>query len=121
MYADWRRTFVEPSLLPGLVKGAPQAEDLPTEEMITSELLATTFGLLAAREAGDERLHQRLEWTVSKMERTIDEFTWMLPPAWRVQARTFQTIALFARTFRGWNEVLKIRKDPNAINKSSEE
>jgi Linalool dehydratase/isomerase len=120
MYADWRRTFVEPSLLPGLVKGAPQAEELPTEEMITSELLATTFGLLAAREAGDERLHERLEWTVSKMERTIDQFTWMLPPSWRVQARTFQTIALFARTFRGWNEVLKIRKDSNAINKSSE-
>lgn len=120
MYADWRRTFVEPSLLPGAVKGAPQIEELPMEEMISSELLATTFGLLAAREAGDEHLHQRLEWTVSKMERLVDEFAWTFPPSWRVQARTFQTIALFARTFRGWSEVLKIRKEFYATNNLSE-
>jgi hypothetical protein len=120
MYADWRRTFVEPSLIPGAVNGAPQGEDLPTDEMIKSELLATTFGLLAAREAGDEKLHQHLEWTVSKMERAVDEFTWVLPPSWRAQARTFQTIALFARTFRGWNEVLKIKKELYATNTTSE-
>ena len=111
MYADWRRMFVEPSLLPGAVKGAPQMEKLPTEELISSELLATTFGLLAAREVGDECLHERLQWTVSKMERVVEEFGWTLPPSRRVQARTFQTIALFARTFRGWSEVLKIKKE----------
>jgi Linalool dehydratase/isomerase len=111
MYADWRRMFVEPSLLPGTIKGAPQSEELPTEEMISSELLATTFGLLAAREAGDERLRERLQWTVSKMERVVDEFAWSLPPSWRAQARTFQTLGLFARTFRGWSEVLKIRTE----------
>jgi hypothetical protein len=120
MYADWRRTFVEPSLLPGAVKGAPQREELPMEEMISSELLATTFGLLAAREAGDERLHQRLEWTVSKLERVVEEFAGTLPPSWRAQARTFQTIALFARTFRGWNEVLTIRKEFYATNRLSQ-
>lgn len=120
MYADWRRMFVEPSLLPGAVKGAPQTEELPTEEMIASELLATTFGLLAAREEGDERLHQRLEWTVSKMDRMVGQFEWALPPSRRAQAKTFQTIALFARTFRGWSEVLKIRKEFYATNQTSE-
>jgi hypothetical protein len=109
MYADWRRMFVEPSLVPGAVKGAPASEDLPMEEMISSELLATTFGLLAAREAGDERLHERLEWTIAKMERVVDQFAWALPPWRRAQAQTFQTIALFARTFRGWSYVLGMK------------
>lgn len=119
MYTDWRRTFVEPSLLPGTVKGAPQSEELPLQEMITSELLATTFGLLAAREAGDEQLHQRLEATVSKLERVMDGVEWALPPSWRAEARTFQTITLFAKTFRGWTEVLKTRRELYATDNTS--
>src|SRR5207302_583308 len=63
MYADWRRVFVEPSPLLGAVRGAPAGEALTLEELAASSLLATTFGLLAAREEGDERLHRRLERT----------------------------------------------------------
>jgi len=109
MYSDWRRMFVEPSLVPGAVKGAPQVDELPMGELISSELLATMFGLLAAREQGDERLHQRLEWTVVVMEGLVEHFGWALPPTRRAQARTFQTLALFARTFRGWSEVLGMK------------
>jgi len=111
MYADWRRTFVEPSLLPGAVKGAPGSEQLSTMEVLSSSLLATTFGLLASREEGDERLHHRLEGTLTRVERLVDAFEQALPPARRVQARTFRTIALFARTFRGWSEVLELKRD----------
>jgi len=111
MYADWRRTFVEPSPLPGTVKGAPAAEMLSMEETLSSSLLATTFGLLAAREEGDERLHRRLERTLVVIERLVDAFEEALPPARRVQARTFRTIALFARTFHGWGEVLGLRNE----------
>ena len=106
MYTDWRRTFVEAWPPLGLVKGAPAGEALPLEEMLCSSLLATTFGLLAAREEGDERLHHRLERTVESVERLVNAFERALPPARRAQARTFCTIALFARTFRGWSEVL---------------
>jgi hypothetical protein len=109
MYADWRRTFVEPSLLPGAVKGAPGGETLSTMEILSSSLLATTFGLLAAREEGDERLHRRLEGTLAGIERLVGAFEKSLPPTRRVQARTFRTIALFARTFRGWSEVLEMK------------
>jgi hypothetical protein len=110
MYADWRRTFVEPSLLPGTVKGAPGGEALTMVEMLSSSLLATTFGLLATREEGDERLHHRLEGTLTRTERLVDAFEQALPPARRAQARTFRTIALFARTFHGWSEVLGFRE-----------
>jgi hypothetical protein len=109
MYADWRRTFVVPMPFFGLVKGAPDGEPLSMEEMLSSSLLATTFGLLAARAAGDERLHVRLQWTVAYVERLVNDYEWMLPPGRRVEARTFRTIALFARTFRGWNEVLELK------------
>jgi hypothetical protein len=83
------------------------------EEMLFSSLLATTFGLLAARASGDERLHLRLQWTVAYVERLVNEFEWMLPPGRRVEARTFRTVALFARTFRGWNEVLELNAKPD--------
>jgi hypothetical protein len=46
-------------------------------------------------------------------------FTKLVEPSWRVQARTFQTIGLFARTFRGWSEVLDIRKEFYATNNIS--
>jgi len=97
--------------LPGVVKGAPAGEALTMEEMLASSLVATTFGLLAAREAGDERLHRRLERTVTGAERLVEAFEELLPPARRVQARTFRTIALFARTFRGWSAVLGARNE----------
>jgi len=109
MYADWRRTFVVPVPFFGVVKGAPDGEALSMEETLTSSLLATTFGLLAARAAGDELLHLRLQWTVAYVERLVKDYEWMLPPGRRVEARTFRTIALFARTFRGWNEVLELK------------
>ena len=106
MYGDWRRTFVEPSLVPGVVEGAPVSETLPMEELLVSDLGATVFGLLAARAENDERLHFRLERTVSLVEQLLATGERALPPARRAQARTFRAIALFARTFRGWNEVL---------------
>jgi hypothetical protein len=109
MYADWRRTFVEPSLLPGLVQGAPSSETLNLEEMLASDLLATTFGLLAAREEGDERLHQQLERSVAQVENLLSTLDEVLPPARRAQARTLRTLSLFARTFRGWSVVLGLR------------
>jgi len=111
MYADWRRTFVEPSPIPGWVEGAPLNEALSVEELLSSSLIATTFGLLAAREEADEHLHRRLERTVAGLEHLVDGFEEMLPPARRVQARTFRTIALFARTFRGWSEVLGLKNE----------
>lgn len=110
MYADWRRTFVLSVPFFGLVKGAPDGEALSLEDMLTSGLLATTFGLLAARAAGDERLHLRLQWTVAYVERLVNDYEWMLPPWRRVEARTFRTVALFARTFRGWNDVLELNE-----------
>ena len=109
MYGDWRRTFVVPLPLLGVVKGASAGEDLSLGEMLSSSLLATTFGLLAAREEGDERLHRRLERTVAGVECLVGAFEEELPPARRVQAQTFRTIALFARTFRGWSEVLGLK------------
>jgi hypothetical protein len=119
MYADWKQTFVEPWPFFGVVKGAPAGERLTMEEMLSSSLLATTFGLLAAREEGDERLHRRLERTVAYVERLVNSFQWMLPPTRRVQARTFRTIALFARTFRGWNEVLGLKHEFEGLRGSS--
>jgi hypothetical protein len=113
MYSDWRRTFVVPMPFFGFVRGAPDGEPLSMEEMLSSSLLATTFGLLAARASGDERLHLRLQWTVAYVERLVNEFEWMLPPGRRVEARTFRTVALFARTFRGWNEVLELNAKPD--------
>jgi hypothetical protein len=107
MYSDWQRTFVAPSPVFDFVNGAPAGEELSLEETLSSTLVATTFGLLAAREAGDEELHRRLERTVACAEVFVEAFEKFLPPRRRVQARTFQTIALFARTFRGWNEVLR--------------
>jgi hypothetical protein len=106
MYADWRRTFVEPLPLPGTVWGAPVNETLSLEEMLSSTLLATTFGLLAARAEGDEVLHQQLDRTVAVLDRVVGVCEGRLPPLRRVQARTFRTIALFARTFQGWDQVL---------------
>ena len=113
MYADWRRTFVVSVPFFGFVRGAPEGEALSLEEMLSSSLLATTFGLLAARAAGDERLHLRLQWTVAYVERLVNEYEWMIPPWKRVEARTFLTVALFARTFRGWNEVLELKDKPD--------
>jgi hypothetical protein len=139
MYADWRRTFVEPippnvgdgkpmdrtlwleetfasSLKSatfdsfGIVRGAPAGEELSLEETLSSGLPATTFGLLAARAEGDEILHRRLSRTVACVESMAGAFENLLPPKRRIQARTFCTIALFARTFRGWNEVLGVTK-----------
>jgi hypothetical protein len=107
MYADWHRTFVEPALLPAFIKGAPGNEALSFEENLTSTLLATTFGLIAARDQGDDRLHRRLEKTLETIERLVNSFEQILPPSRRGQARTFRTIALFARTFRGWSAVLE--------------
>jgi hypothetical protein len=107
MYADWHRTFVEPALLPEVVKGAPGSENLSFEENITSSLLATTFGLIAAREQGDERLQRRLEATLKSIERLVATFEKTLPATRRAQAHTFRTISLFARTFRGWSTVLE--------------
>ena len=112
MYNDWRRTFVASVPFFGVVKGAPDTETLSIEEMLSSSLLATTFGLLAARAAGDERLHLRLQWTVMYVERLVNDFEWMLPARRRVEARTFRTLALFARTFRGWDEVLELNDKP---------
>src|SRR5262249_40954440 len=89
MYSDWKRTFVVPVPFFRSVKGAPAGEPLSLEEVLSSSLLATTFGLLAARAAGDELLHVRLEWTVSYVERLVNEYEWMLPPGRRVEARTF--------------------------------
>jgi hypothetical protein len=106
MYSDWRRTFVEPSLLPGAVKGAPGSETLSLDELLSSTLLATTFGLIAARDQGDDSLYQRLERTLDAIEHTLDSVQTALPPSRRTQAATFRTILLFARTFRGWSEVL---------------
>lgn len=112
MYADWRRTFVVSVPFFGVIKGAPDGESLPMLEMFSSSLLATTFGLLPARAAGDELLHVRLQRTVVYAERLLDEYEGILPPAQRAEARTFRTIALFARTFRGWNEVLELKPKP---------
>jgi hypothetical protein len=111
MYADWRQTFVLPLPFYGVVRGAPAGETLTTEEMLTSSLLATTFGLLAAREAGDEGLHRRLERTVTMVDSFVKTLEPVLPSARRAQARAFRTIALFARTFRGWSEVLQPRRE----------
>jgi hypothetical protein len=95
----------------GVVRGAPAGEELSLEEMLSSGLLATTFGLLAARAEGDEILHHRLSKTVACVEGMAGAFENLLPPKRRIQARTFCTIALFARTFRGWNEVLGVRSE----------
>jgi hypothetical protein len=111
IYADWRRTFVEPLPLPGTVNGAPANEAFPIEDAFASTLLATTFGLLAAREMGDERLHHRLERTVSALERLAAVSETALPPERRAQARTFRALALFARTFHGWSELLQLRNE----------
>ena len=111
MYADWRRTFAEPSLVPGWVEGAPAGDVFPIEEALESSLMATTFGLLAAREQADEKLYRRLWPTVTEVDHLVAAFEPALPPARRAQARTFRAIALFARTFRGWNEVLAAKRD----------
>jgi hypothetical protein len=112
MYTDWQQTFVVPLPLFGIVKGAPAGEALSMEDMLTSSLLATTFGLLAAREEGDEILHRRLERTVAGVDFLVGAFEEALPPARRAQARTFRTIALFARSFRGWSQVLRMESEP---------
>ncbi len=135
MYNDWRKAFAKPAplragtgtaadwtlwleetlcsgiqattfgLLAG-VKGAPAGETLSFDEVLSSGLLATTFGLLAARAAGDESLHQRLERTVACADDLVAAFEQMFPPERRVQVRAFRAVALFARTFRGWNALL---------------
>ena len=136
MYADWKRTFVEPSpvrvgkceasdqtlwleemLSAGvqattlglfrIVKGAPAGEALSFDEMLASGLVATTFGALAARAEGDELLHRQLTHTVACVDGLVAAFEKGLPPEQQGQARTYRTVALFARTFRGWNEVLE--------------
>ena len=109
MYTDWRRTFAEPWGLIGIVKGAPADEDLSMPEMLASSLLATTFGLMAAREEGDEQLHRRLEWTVACADRLAEIFEDALPGEWRTKARAWRTIALSCRAFRGWSQVPAIR------------
>ena len=135
MYADWRRTFVEPSPLKDgkyeasdqtlwfeemlsvgvqattfgmlrIVKGAPAGQALSFDEMLASGLLATTFGALAARAQGDEPLHRQLTQTIACVDGVVAAFENQLPPEQRVQARTYRAVALFARTFRGWNELL---------------
>lgn len=135
MYADWKHTFVEPSPLrenkfdPSdqtlwveemlsagvqattlglfrIVKGAPAGEALSFDEMLASGLVATTFGALAARAQGDELLHSQLTHTVACVDGLVAAIEKKLPPEQRVQASTYRAVALFARTFRGWNEVL---------------
>jgi hypothetical protein len=135
MYADWKRTFVEPSPLREgkceasdqtlwleemlsagvqastfglfrIVKGAPPGEALSLDEMAASGLVATTFGALAARSQGDELLQRQLTHTITCVDALLATFEKKLPAEQRVQARTFRAIALFARTFRGWNKVL---------------
>src|SRR5258708_34527230 len=49
MYADWRRTFVEPELLPGIVAGAPVSETLSPGGMLCSGPNRPPFGRLPAR------------------------------------------------------------------------
>lgn len=135
MYGDWRRIFAEPPhwgggeggvprgrlrpdelLCAGVpvmtfgwlawVRGAPAGERLSDMESLASGLLATTFGVIAAQAAGDEALHARLVWTVGCIDTMVASFEQELPAERRVQAQTWRTIALFARTFRGWNAVL---------------
>jgi hypothetical protein len=107
MYADWRRLFVQSAPFPGMVRGAPVDEPVSLQD-IPSTLLAMTFGLLAAREEGDEALHLSLEFIVSCMEDFGVVFDEFLPPTLRSQARTFRTLSLFARSFRGWSDVLEL-------------
>jgi hypothetical protein len=135
MYADWHQTFVEPSSLRNgkcepsdqtlwleemisagvqastlgvfrIIKGAPAGETLSFEEMFASGLLATTFGALAARSEGDELLHRQLAHTVAWVDGLVGALEKELPLEQQMQARSYRTIALFARTFRGWNAAL---------------
>jgi hypothetical protein len=135
MYADWKRTFVEPSPLRDgkceasdqtlwveemvsagvqastlglfrIVKGAPAGEALSFGEMAASGLVATTFGALAAQSQGDELLQRQLTHTITCVDALVAALEKMFPAEQRVQARTFRAVALFARTFRGWNKVL---------------
>lgn len=135
MYADWRRTFAEPSQLhftkqsPGaaplrldewlssilqpmtfgqfaMVKGAPPGEPLSGFESLSSALIATTFGLIATRTAGDESLHTGLERTVFLADSIIANYERFLPSELRAKTRLYHTLALFNRSFRGWRAVL---------------
>jgi len=114
MYRDWRQTFAEPWGRFGFVKGAPAGEACTLEEMVTSSLAAMTFGLMAAQAEGDEGLHRRLEWTVAYADQLVEVLEKVLPGQRRIQARTFRAIALCARTFRGWNQVLGLKHHPVA-------
>jgi Linalool dehydratase/isomerase len=106
MYSEWRRVFVVQVPFFAAVRGAPPGEKLPLQESLASGLVATTFGLLAARAEGDEGLHRRLVRTVEVVDQFIAPFETMLPAHQRAQVRAFRTIALFARTFGGWRVVL---------------
>jgi hypothetical protein len=75
--------------------------------MLASGLVATTFGAVAARAEGDELLHRQLAHTVTCVDALVAAVENQLPEPQRVQARTYRAVALFARTFRGWNEVLE--------------
>ena len=107
MYADWKRLFVDDAKVVAVAEGAPPEENLSAEELATSSLLATTFGALAAQEMGDRPLHRKLVRTRSLLDRVAELAAPSLPPARKAQARTWRTLALFARTFRGWRAILK--------------
>jgi len=109
MYKDWKKIYAETSLESGRVEGPRSEKAKSYEATVSSTMLATTFGLLAAREEGDEELHDKLAKTVGGMDGLVGMFGEKLPPARRAQARTFHTIAMFATTFRGWSEVLDLK------------
>ena len=136
MYADWRRTFVDPvaaartnamaqkrkmrpdemlaSAVPLLTlgfcayaRGAPVGEKLSAREALAASLMATTFGALAARSQHDEALRRRLERTVAFADMFVAAYEKWLPAEYQTQVRTFHSVALLARTFRGWDQVLR--------------
>ncbi len=136
MYHDWKTTFIDFHLpfkpgshhldktfwtqemfasglqaatlgLMSAARGAPPGEELSVPQVLASEIAATTFGLLAARAEGDERLCRQLEPTVTLLDLSVGLAQEALPVAHRAHARELRAIALFARTFRGWGAVLK--------------
>jgi hypothetical protein len=107
MYQDWRRTFALQGYVFGAAKGAPAgAAEGPLEKSAGSALLATTFGALAAREMNDRALWRKLCRSVAVLDAAAALIEDGVPEPRRAELRTFRTIALLARTFRGWREVL---------------
>src|SRR5262249_30206231 len=106
-----------------IVKGAPAGVALSFDEMAASGLVATTFGALAARSQGDELLQRQLTHTITCVDALVAALGKKLPAEQRVQARTFRAVALFARTFRGWNKVLgtdsSVQSSPRPASRSA--